>query len=78
MRSSPLSGSGMLDSPAWRIAAVTGEEPNDVLTCLGELGLLGYTADDIWTLLRQAISASMSCRDLVNTLGPKENSWPTR
>lgn len=62
----------LLDSPWWRIAAATGEEPEAVLQNLAELGLLGYDADEIWTLLRGAINAQITTADLLAQVGPKE------
>lgn len=60
-----------LGSPWWRIAAATGEEPLYVEQACAELGLRGYNADDIWTLLKGALNANMTMADLLNVVGDK-------
>lgn len=60
-----------LDSPSCRIAAATGEEDSVVRHALHRLGLLGYSADDIWTLVGGALDAGMTVSALADQLGPK-------
>lgn len=60
-----------LGSPWWRIAAATGEEPAFVATAIQQLGLRGYDADDIWTLLKGALNANMTMADLLEVVGDK-------
>lgn len=60
-----------LDSPIFRIAAATGEEPNMVLVAFADLSAKGYTTDDIWTLARGALDDQMTMTALAHRLGPK-------
>lgn len=60
-----------LDSPIWRIAGATGEEPAVVEAALQRLTDLGYTPDDIWTLCGRAIDSGMPVGELAARLGPK-------
>jgi hypothetical protein len=62
----------MLNSPIWRIAAATGEEPDRVADSLQHLADLGYNFDDIWTLLEATLNSGATVSALASTLPAKE------
>lgn len=60
-----------INDPAWRIAAVTGEEPDTIVWQFVRLIEAGYSEADCVTLADRAIEAGHTVADLVTgLLGP--------
>lgn len=60
-----------IDDPAWRIAAVTGEEPNTIVWQFVRLIEAGYTTDECIVLADRAIEAGHTIAQMVEgILGP--------
>lgn len=53
-----------LDSPIWRIAAATGEEPATVEASIAALVADGHSLEDVWRLLEWTLRGNGKVEDM--------------